>query len=243
MLGILICYASFHHFAELQKQNIAKFVKCPYKLYIIHSYLTNNPSAGHMANLNALLDGAWDECDSFLFLDNDMIFLNDFHEPEEDCWYMPQTRSGFTYAWPNLMYFKKHALMRRIGFENGSDSGGSTWRYLAECNSKREITIDDGGLPDFQRDFKALCEHYNVPYWVERYILNRCEIFHFRAMSNWTKYPLEYCQQKEVLVMDATRNVNQYTPRLPWEQSHTSSQTPPQTADEGLTNTGANSHG
>ena len=120
MVGILIPYASFYEFLQLQLQNIELFVRCPHKVYTIQSTVHSSPSVGHMNNLNALLDQAWDECDSFLFFDNDMIFLQHFDEPKEDCWFLPQERNGFTYAWPNLMYFKKNELMRRVWFENDS---------------------------------------------------------------------------------------------------------------------------
>lgn len=200
MLGILICYASFHSFESLQLQNIKRFVKCPHKVFILKTTVSPDPSTGHQTNLNTLLNEAWDECDSFLFFDNDMIFLNDFHEPEEDCWYWSQEREGFEYAWPNLLYFKKHDLMKRIWFENNSDSGGSTWRYLKETANKKIMSLDGGGMEEYQEQVIALGKKHGVGNCSERYWLNGCPIFHFRAMSNWTKYPIDYIQKKEMLI-------------------------------------------
>lgn len=199
MLGILIVYASFHSFIPLQRKNIERFVKSPYKIYVLSTSLSPDPSSGHQTNLNTLLEQAWDECDSFLLFDNDMIFLDDFIEPKEECWYFPQDR-GFEYAWPNLLYFKKHPLMKRIWFENDSDSGGSTWRYLKETENKRKMTMDKEGMPEYQEQVIALGKQHGVGNWSERYWLNGTPIFHFRAMSNWTKYPMDYIWKKEMVI-------------------------------------------
>ena len=201
MLGILIPYASFHQFEKLQKENIAQFVKCPHKIYVVHSTVFYVPSLGHMANLNTLLDQAWEECDSFLLMDNDMIFLSDFHEPKEDCWFVPQKRENYTYAWPNLMYFKRHWLMRKIEFYQDSDSGGSSWRYLAAVSDKREILQDEEGFTAYQEEYEGLCKKYGVLKWIDHFTLNGSEIFHFRATSNWTKWPVEFIREKEELIL------------------------------------------
>ena len=203
MLGILICYATLHEFEPLQVRNLRRFVKCPHKIYIIHSGLSpKGASAGHMENLNALLDRAWDECDSFLFFDNDMIMLNDFTEPEEDCWYYPQQREGYEYAWTNLIYFKKHPLMRRINFatEFYGDGGGSTWKYLKEISNKKTMTPDQEGMEEYQEEMKVVVEKYGIGAWSERYMLDKTSIFHFRAMSNWTNYPAGYVEEKTKLI-------------------------------------------
>lgn len=201
MLGILIPYASFYQFEDLQIQNIKRYVKCPYKIFIVKSTVHAVPSVGHMNNLNALLDDAWDQCDSFLLFDNDMIFLDDFHEPEEDCWFLPQTRSGYTYAWPNLMYFKKNELMRRIWFENDSDSGGTSWRYLASTENKREITYDGKCFGNFEYELERLCDCHGMTIWTDRFRLGKTNIYHFRALSNWTKWPIEFQKAKEELIL------------------------------------------
>ena len=211
MLGILIPYASFHQFVNVQTQNIEKFVKCPHKIYMVLSQIHPVPSLGHMNNLNQLLDEAWEECDSFLFLDNDMIFLTDFHEPKEDCWFVPQAREDYTYAWPNLLYFKKHPFMRKIEFYKDSDSGGSTWRYLAEVTDKKEIKYDEEGFDVYQKDYIDLCKKYGISKWVDHFTLNGCEIFHFRATSNWTKWPAEFQREKEDLIMEHVERFNKYT--------------------------------
>ena len=209
MLGILICYASFHEFETYQKKNLERFVKCPCKVYILHSEKHPDPSTGHQINLNCLLNEAWNECDSFLLFDNDMILLTDFHEPEESCWYLPQVREGYEYAWPNLLYFKKHELMQRIWFENNSDSGGSTWRYLEATTNKRTIEADTEGLEEYQEKITALGKQHGIGNWFERYILNGCQIFHFRALSNWTKYPHEYQEGKKALILETVKKINQ----------------------------------
>ena len=201
MLGILVSYASFHQFETLQRKNIERFVKCPYKLYICHTSLHGNPSLGHMLTLNSLLDQAWEECDSFLFFDNDMIFLTEFYEPMEDCWYLPQDRSGIHYAWANLLYFKKHPLMKTIGFEHNTDSGGSTWKYLAETPNKKIIPFDADGFEEYKNDVDRLNKEYKRGSWNERFHLNGSQIYHFRAMSNWTKYEEEYMKKKEKLIL------------------------------------------
>lgn len=200
MLGILICYASFHSFESLQRANIQRFVKCPHRIYILKTTVSADPSTGHQINLNTLLANAWEECDSFLLFDNDMLFLDEFQEPTEECWYWSQERNGFEYAWPNLLYFKKHDLMNRIWFENDSDSGGSTWKYLQEAQTKRKITLDKEGMEDYQEQLETLGKKYGIGNWSERYWLNGCPIFHFRAMSNWTKYPIDYLTKKEMLI-------------------------------------------
>lgn len=202
MLGILVCYASFYDFETLQRKNIEKYVKCPYKVYMLHTTVSHNPSAGHMRNLNILLNMAWSECDSFLFFDNDMIFLSDFTEPTEDCWYVPQRKGEETeYAWCNLFYFKKDELLRSIDFENGSDSGGSTWRYLSKTLNKKEIVQEQGGLEEYQKKAEELADEYGLGNWCERWKLNSCYIFHFRNMSNWTKYEKTYINRKERLII------------------------------------------
>lgn len=209
MLGILICYASFHSFEPLQRANIQRFVKCPHKVYILKTTpYGGGASHGHQLNLNTLLDQAWEECDSFLFFDNDMIFLSDFHEPNEKCWYYPQTRDneypwgrGIEYAWPNLFYFKKDALLRQIWFEEGTDSGGSTWKYLKATVEKQQMFPDlENGLEEYRKQIKQLGEKYGIGVWAELYTLNGCSIFHFRAMSNWANYPLDYMSKKEMLI-------------------------------------------
>ena len=201
MLGILIPYASFLEFRTYQMENIKRHVKCPHKVYILHAKPHRIPSTGHQNSLNALLDSSWEECDSFLFFDNDMIFLDDFEEPEEDCWYLPQERQGYTYAWPNLFYFKKHPLMRRVGYANGSDSGGSSWQYLLEISKKKEILRDEEGFPEFQEDYKNLCEEYKIRKWIDRFLIHKTYVFHFRAVSNWIHYPREFNEKKERLIL------------------------------------------
>lgn len=209
MLGVLVCYASFHEFMELQSDNFRNHIKCPYMVFSKLASVHPDPSTGHQENLNELLQAAWDRCDSFLIIDNDMIFLNDFTEPSEDCWYLPQKRNDYEYAWANLLYFKKHELMRRIWFENGSDSGGSTWRYLLQTPNKRRIQMDDQGFDAYRKDIERINKQYGLGNWHERYILNGTEIFHFRAMSNWTNYPKDYIKAKEKMILEHVRYKNE----------------------------------
>ena len=235
MLGILVCWHSFFEFFELHLRNIDKFVKVPHIIYVLdnsaeskirpssvaYRYLRNtnihlDPSSRHQQTINMGLAEAWKECDSFLFLDNDMVFLKEFtKEPEEDLAYVPTYRGTWDYCWLNLLYMKKKEdgpfefkfwSCPKTG-ENTDSGGNSGLLLLNESLTKIKInpifekSIQETLLPDYQENLRKLCDEYKIPYEVEMYDFLGIPIFHFVKMSNYMKYPDTYLKQKKHLVM------------------------------------------
>lgn len=226
MLGILLTYHSFFEFLPYQIQNLKKYIQVPFKIYVIDNSLTpgqkysnpdvsylfcsNNgsPSDRHQSAINLGLKAAWNECDSFLIFDNDMIFVDDFREPP-CCAYLPQRRGNWQYAWLNLLYFPKDDRLSSFDFVNcpetneRTDSGGSFGNYLRSGGSVQTIEIlpSDDCMADYQTEYRKLCDRFGVSVWYDIFRINNTRVFHFRALSNWTKYPEEFQKQKKALIL------------------------------------------
>ena len=239
MLAIIICYHSFFEFLPYQLLNLHQFVKCPYRVYIIDNsnkghaselhflpfpityvrspIINSNPSDRHQQSLNIGLRAAWNDNDSFLFFDNDMIFLNDFHEPDCDLAYTPTFRGKWNYCWLNLMYFKKFQdNPLTFGFYNcpitgeNTDSGGNTGLLLLKDNLKKIKITDvlhpvrkENALPTYQINYKNLCDKYRIEPGFDLFDVEGTEIFHFRALSNYLNHPDEFLSAKKKLIIES----------------------------------------
>lgn len=225
MLAIILTYASFFEFLPFQVQNLKKYVKVPFKIYVIDNSLlsgqkyhgdvhylfcpvSGSPSHRHQQAVNCGLSEAWKECRSFLLFDNDMIFTEDFYLPHETS-YVPQQRGNWIYAWLNLLYFPKDERLKSFDFTNcpetgeRTDSGGSFGRYLRSggvCQVIDELKSDDC-LAEYQKEYKDLCSRYGVGVWYDIFRINNARVFHFRALSNWTKYPEQFQIEKKALIL------------------------------------------
>lgn len=224
MLGILLTYHSFHEFFPSQYQNLKRNIKVPFKIYFIDNSLSfhpihfpdvvyleckaiGSPSYRHQESLNMGLSHAWPHCDSFLLLDNDMIFLDEWTPPDH-CLYVPQRRGTIHYAWPNLFYFPKDDRLKRLDFttcpqtKERTDSGGSTSTYLKDVSATIIDTLKPSQehFPEYVKDFTALCQSHSVDPWYDVFRLNSSRVFHFRALSNWTNYPESFQRQKKGLI-------------------------------------------
>ena len=233
MLGIIISYHSFFEFLPHQLLNIEKYVKVPHKVYIVDNcntqqslsgnftYIRNpilipNPSLRHQLSVNFGLQAAWAECDSFLVFDNDMIFLTEWKEPDEQLYFEMVSRGEWAYCWLNLMYFKK-LWEKPFWFDyykcpktgEGTDSGGNSGLLLLdESINKRQLryinrfnTERKKYLPEFQIPYKQLCEEYGLFWWFDVYDFNNTIIFHYRAMSNYDNKPEEFMRRKKELIL------------------------------------------
>lgn len=230
MLAIILTYYSCPEFLKYQLYNFKQFVKCDYKVFVIDNspngllldtsevnyiYVQNRmdgPSARHQYAINVGIAHAALECESFLIMDNDMIFLEDFNEPEQTT-YLPQKRGQIEYMWLNLLYLKSIEDVEPFDFyeEDGirTDSGGNTCLYLkkhkSECEIIEDLTKQKHNLfPDYYNDFKKLCNEYGVIEWVEGQYdilkMNKTKVFHARQMSNWKKDSEDFVRKKKELL-------------------------------------------
>ena len=232
MLGVLLTYHSFFEFMPIQLENLKKHIKVPFKIYIIDNSLVNtvkyhgkyleqikylfcftqgSPSHRHQEAINMGLSLAWNDCDAFLLFDNDMIFLDDWTPPPL-CQYVPQRRGSLEYAWLNLLYFPKDEALRRFDFANcvqtreRTDSGGSFGFFLRNGGKAETIaTLENRKeyFPDYIEAYEALCKRHNVGVWYDTFRMNGANVFHFRALSNWTKYPEAFQEEKKKLILQS----------------------------------------
>jgi len=231
MLGIIIPYHSFFEFLEFQIPNLQKHIQVPFRVYIVDNSLENtikyhgkyleqikyffcfakgSPSHRHQETVNLGLSLAWEHCDAFLIFDNDMIFLNNWTPPPCVA-YHPQRRGTLEYGWLNLFYFPKMECFHTIDFANcpvtreRTDSGGSIGLHLPSIKNKMVINYSepiDPYFPEYCEKYRALAKQYNVGPWMDVFSFNGTDIFHFRALSNWTKYPEEFQLAKKKLILD-----------------------------------------
>lgn len=241
MLGIILSYHSFFEFLPYQIRNIRKYVSVPHRIYIVdnsdvcdvrrlqtilnlcpypYGYIrnpdvNNSPSGRHMTSVNLGLDVAWKDCDSFLIFDNDMIFLSEWHEPQEDLYYEHCQRGNWEYCWQNLLYMKKKSetpfvftYYRCPETGEGTDSGGNTGlllrnptitkqrlRYISEGKEREQY------LSEYQIPFHMLCKEYGHHWWFDVYDFNKTLIFHFRAMSNYPQFEESFMEKKKKLIL------------------------------------------
>ncbi len=156
------------------------------------------------------LQKAWDSCNSFLLFDNDMILIDDFRPPSIP-FYVEQQRGNWKYGWLNLLFFKKHEDLRWFDFaicpDTGerTDSGGSFGKYLRSgkvCAQIQCIKIPDYSFwKDYQVEYFSLCNRYGIGCWYDIFSMNGTRVLHFRALSNWTKYPEEFQKEKKALIL------------------------------------------
>jgi hypothetical protein len=232
MLGIILTYHSFFEFLPYQVQNLKKHIPVPFKIYLvdnsllsgqkysgdvvyIYSLIDGSPSQRHQQSVNLGLARAWNECDSFLILDNDMIFLSDW-TPPPICQYHPQKRGNLVYAWLNLLYFPKDDRLNYFDFANcpdtraRTDSGGSFAWYLRSGGSAQTIDMlpmSSAWFPQYSKAYEELCTRHEVRAWYDIFRINNSIIFHFRALSNWTKYPEAFQREKKELILTTLNTV------------------------------------
>jgi hypothetical protein len=214
-LGIVITYFNFAEFVPKQLANFKKYVKSPYKVFIVDDsndgldiqlpiseavVLRNpvrigNPSTRHQNAVNVGMSLAKLFCDTFLIFDNDMLFMNDFYEPLINH-YMPIVSiikgKKAVFPWLNLLYTTHYHYFE---FKDGSDSGGS---FPTEGAERIKNTTCDY---DFILAYKVLCEKYNIAPYYDILDINGAIVFHFRAMSNYTQFPEEFMIEKRELIM------------------------------------------
>lgn len=225
MLGIILTYHSFFEFLPIQLENLKKYVKVPFKIYVVDNSLTagqkyqgdvtylfctksGSPSDRHQSAINQALCHAWNECTCFLLFDNDMLFVEEFRLPF-GCMYFPQQRGNWPYAWLNLLFFWKDDRLKSFDFANcpqtreRTDSGGSFGHYLRSGGkgSLIEYLDTDNCLIEYQNEYKDLCKRYGVGVWYDVFRINNTRVFHFRALSNWTNYPLDFQNEKKALIL------------------------------------------
>ena len=226
MLGILIPYHSFFEFLPIQLENLKQHVKTEYRVYVLDNSLTGttplpgckwvvstatgSPSERHQRTINKGLLMAWDECDCFLFFDNDMLLCDDFELPRCN-YYVPQKRGNWEYGWLNLMFFWKDERLRHFDFakcpETGerTDSGGSYGNFLRSGGMAAQIQTlpvpDYSVFGSYQKKYSHLCQEYGIGTWYDLFSISGTRVFHFRALSNWTKYPEEFQRRKKELIL------------------------------------------
>ena len=215
MLAIVITYFNFAEFLVKQIANIKKYVKVPYKIFVVDDsdaglielnqpgvtyirqrFQYGNPSNRHQNAVNLGMNVAKLICNTFLILDNDMIFLSDlYHEPETNM-YMPIVSivngKPAVFPWLNLLYTDHFHVFE---FKDGSDSGGN---FPTEGAGKIKNTTCEY---DFIPAYKALCERYSIAPYYDVLDMNGAIVFHFRAMSNYTGLPEEFMEEKRQLIM------------------------------------------
>ena len=229
MLAVILTYHSFFEFLPNQLQNLKNHITVPFKIYLVDNsqlpgqkftdplvtylfcHTNTTPSDRHQSGVNLALAKAWGECDCFLLFDNDMIFVEPFTPPAETH-YLPQRRGNLEYGWLNLMFFWKSSNLNAFGFANcpdtgeRTDSGGSFGWYLrsgAKTKQIEHLEADDC-LVAYQNDYKELCTRYGVKVWYDIFRINNSKVFHFRALSNWTKYPQDFQTEKKALILRHT---------------------------------------
>jgi hypothetical protein len=156
------------------------------------------------------LQKAWDNCSSFLLFDNDMILIDDFRLPSIP-FYVEQQRGNWKYGWLNLMYFKKHPTLQSFDFakcpDTGerTDSGGSFGNFLRSgkvCAQIQTLAFPDYSFwKEYQEEYISLCIRHGVACWYDIFSMNGTRVLHFRALSNWTKYPEAFQQEKKALIL------------------------------------------
>jgi len=234
MLGIVISCGSFEEFVPYQLRNIETFVKVPFRLVFVdntnagfqHTYqydvvrnsdIHDSPSGRHTTSVNIGLAYLWDSCESFLVFDNDMIFLSEWNEPQEDIYYEHTQRGNWAYCWLNLLYFKKKSTSSpKLYFHTceetyeRTDSGGTTGLWLRDSTlTKQRLTyISDvdtrkKAFPEYVLPFYEVCQKHNVEVWFDLYDFNGTSIFHFRAMSNYCGYTEAFMKEKTALIFQA----------------------------------------
>lgn len=237
MLGIVVCYHSFFEFLPIQLENFKKFVKTDYRVYVIDNSLTSqppfpgvvwiksnatgSPSHRHQTSVNTGLCQAWNQCDCFLLFDNDMLFCEEFELPRCN-YYVPQKRGNWEYGWLNLMFFYKHPLLQSFDFavcpetRERTDSGGSYGHYLRLGGVSAQIQTlpvpDYSVFGSYQKKYSLLCQEYGIGTWYDLFSISGTRVFHFRALSNWTKYPEEFQLKKKELILKSVQNTQSHVP-------------------------------
>ncbi len=205
----------------------------PFKIYVVDNSLiqgkkfdgdveylfcnrNTHPSDRHQTAINQGLEAAWNSCDCFLLLDNDMIFLNDWNPPSL-CQYLPQQRGKWVYGWLNLLFFWKDERLRGFDFaqcpetKERTDSGGTFGFYL-KGGGKAEIilTLENRKeyFPEYIDAYERLCSKHKIGVWYDVFSINGSKVFHFRALSNWTKYPEQFQQEKKQLILSSVGNLS-----------------------------------
>lgn len=227
MLGIIITYHSFFEFLPYQIANLKKHIRVPFKIYVVDNSLipgkkfdgdveylfcnrATHPSDRHQTAVNQGLHHAWNSCDSFLLFDNDMIFLDDWTPPSV-CQYVPQQRGTIVYGWLNLLFFWKDERLRSFDFAKcyitgeRTDSGGSFGHFLRDGGKTEKIaTLENRKeyFPEYIDAYERLCAKHKIGVWYDVFSINGSKVFHFRALSNWTKYPHEFNEAKKQLVLE-----------------------------------------
>lgn len=238
MLGIIICYSCFYEFLFYQLANLERYVKVPYRVYVIDNgnesnieklsvsrfpfvYIRNpvintSPSHRHQDSVNLGLQIAWKDCDSFLFLDNDMVLMTELkEEPKEDLSYTPTFRGKWDYCWLNLLYMKKF-LSQPFVFNfykcpktgEGTDSGGNTGLLLQIpelTKSKIEYTPSKEYLENYIERYEKLCKEFSVPFEFEVYKIQKTVVFHFTKISNYCNYPDIFMSKKKELILETVK--------------------------------------
>jgi hypothetical protein len=185
MLGIIISYHSFFEFLPHQLENIKKYVKVPYTVYIVDNcqqqqtisgsfvylrnpLLINHPSLRHQESVNMGLQAAWNSCDSFLIFDNDMIFLSEWNEPKEDMMYELVSRGEWEYCWQNILYLKKKwdkpfvfSFYKCPKTGEQTDSGGNSGLLLRDKSiTKRKLRY----VYKFDTERESCLPSFQIPY-------------------------------------------------------------------------------
>jgi len=227
MLGVILTYHSFFEFLPHQIENLKRHIQVPFQIYVVDNSLipgkkfdgdveylfcnrATHPSDRHQTAVNQGLCEAWNSCDSFLLFDNDMIFLDDWTPPSV-CQYVPQRRGQWNYAWLNLLFFPRD--MRLVSFDfakcgitgERTDSGGSFGNYLCSGGKAEQIlTLENRKevFPEYIDAYERLCSKHQVSCWYDIFSINGSKVFHFRALSNWTKYPHEFNEDKKKLILE-----------------------------------------
>ena len=230
MLAVILSYHSFFEFLPYQIANLKKHIHVPFTIYLVDNSLSGSvkysdpdlvylhcntdgsPSIRHQSAVNLGLSAAWESSDCFLIFDNDMIFLTPFKLPTKTQ-YLKQQRGDWIYGWLNLMFFYKDERLKSFDFatcpktNQRTDSGGSFGHYLQTGDPCEEIlcVVDPDVFPQFTQPYERLCKEYNVNLWYDIFVLNHSIIFHFRALSNWTKYPEAFQQEKKQLILNSVK--------------------------------------
>ena len=162
--AIIICVHSFPKLLPLQLENFRRFVKSPYKVFVVDDSVNGffpqglklypeatiirfthegEPSQKHQWNLNAGIQMAGiHDCFRYLLIDNDMFFLDDFVEPSRNT-YFGRNVGQSEVMWANLLYIRDDATQifpldfAKCPVEKvWGDTGSSTMFYLQQKKSE-----------------------------------------------------------------------------------------------------------
>lgn len=235
MLGIILTYASCPEFLEIQVKNFHKFCKSKFTIIVVddsenglaelkrsdvlyfktQGFQSNSPSARHQNAVKIGIKEGSHLCDSFLIMDNDMLFMNDFTKPDKN-YYFPQKTGTIEYMWMNLIYLKSKQNIPQFDFytcpttQMTTDSGGRSTFFLQknklttakilDCTNKKEELF-----PNFFQKYKELCEDYSSEYYHQKHPevlqIENTLILHFCSMSNWRKFPNDFFEKRKELIL------------------------------------------